>query len=177
MGAGKKLGRWLKWGFRYKYPTFLGQAPFRRTKWEEKDIAAQLEASRRLSVNAAPMALVPLDMVRQEQMAGPVVGQTPESYYKPQAPAQAYKTPDVGVATSDFAGGDLNRGIGRNRESSLPPVAEGPSPKLPARPVEAVSPVSPINEAQESIAEPAPKGPEGKLRAREDLRGNPSVGV
>ena len=137
----------------------------------------QLEAHRRLSVNAAPMGLVPLNIVGQGQMAGPVVGQTLESYYKPQAPAEAYITPGVGVATSDFAGSDLNRGIGRSRESTLPPVAEGPSPTLPARPVEAVSPVSPINEAQESIAVPAPKSPKRKERAREDLRGDPSVGL
>lgn len=174
MGAGKKLGRWLKWGFRYKYPTFLGQAPFRRTKWEEKDIAVQLEAQRRLSVNAAPMSLVPLNMVGQGQMTGPVVGQTPESYYKPQAPAQAYLTPGVGVAASDFAAGE-NRGIGRNRDSTLPSVAEGPSPTLPARPTEAVSPVSPIAPEQESTAGTAPKSPKGERRA--DLRGDPIVGA
>lgn len=63
MSAGKKLGRWLKWGFRYKYPTFLGPTPFRRTKWEEKDIVAQ----GRLSVNAASMGLSP---VGQQQLEG-----------------------------------------------------------------------------------------------------------
>lgn len=31
-----KLGRWVVWGFRYKYPTFLGTAPTRRKKWSEK---------------------------------------------------------------------------------------------------------------------------------------------
>lgn len=35
-----KLGRWLKWGFRYKYPTFLGTAPLRRKKWQDKDTPA-----------------------------------------------------------------------------------------------------------------------------------------
>ncbi|KFX95508.1 hypothetical protein V490_03812, partial [Pseudogymnoascus sp. VKM F-3557] len=37
-GFGTKLGRWLKWGFRYKYPTFLGAAPLRRRKWQDKDL-------------------------------------------------------------------------------------------------------------------------------------------
>lgn len=171
MGFGKKLGRWLKWGFRYKYPTFLGPAPFRRTKWEEKDIAAQLEANRRSSVNAAPMAQ------RHGPMANPVVGQTAESYYKPQAPAQAYMAPGVGVATDDFAQGDTtNRGIGRNRQSELPSVSEGPPLTLPARPESAVSPVSRINPEQEALAEPTLKSPKVG-RGREDLRGNPVVGV
>lgn len=32
-----KLGRWLKWGFRYDYPAFLGAAPpLKVKKWQEK---------------------------------------------------------------------------------------------------------------------------------------------
>ncbi|OBT63744.1 hypothetical protein VE03_06149 [Pseudogymnoascus sp. 23342-1-I1] len=52
-----KLGRWLKWGFRYKYPTFLGTAPLRRKKWQDKDTPAG--------------ANVPLTVAQQQQMAGP----------------------------------------------------------------------------------------------------------
>ena len=28
-----RIGRWLKWGFRFKYPPFLGDAPSRRENW------------------------------------------------------------------------------------------------------------------------------------------------
>jgi hypothetical protein len=28
-----RIGRWLKWGFRFKYPPFLGDAPSRRANW------------------------------------------------------------------------------------------------------------------------------------------------
>ncbi|KFY90269.1 hypothetical protein V498_06062, partial [Pseudogymnoascus sp. VKM F-4517 (FW-2822)] len=40
MGFFTKLGRWLKWGFRYKYPTFLGTPPLRRKRWQDKDTPA-----------------------------------------------------------------------------------------------------------------------------------------
>lgn len=38
-GFFSKFGLWLKWGFRYKYPDFLGTAPLRRRKWQDKDAA------------------------------------------------------------------------------------------------------------------------------------------
>ncbi|OBT82142.1 hypothetical protein VE02_09121 [Pseudogymnoascus sp. 03VT05] len=45
MGFFTKLGKWLKWGFRYKYPDFLGAAPSRRQKWQDKDTPVPVGAN------------------------------------------------------------------------------------------------------------------------------------
>ncbi|KFY45086.1 hypothetical protein V494_01155, partial [Pseudogymnoascus sp. VKM F-4513 (FW-928)] len=57
MGFFKKTGKWLKWGFRYKYPDFLGTAPLRRKKWQDKEDPVATAAA---AAAAAPQMTGPL---------------------------------------------------------------------------------------------------------------------
>ena len=104
---------------------------------------------------AAPAPALPLGTPLP---MGDPVSNHPNEYYAPQQPPRAHVAP--GVGSTDFA----EQG---DRNGSLPALA----------PVAQVSPVSPVEPESASKAGPAPRSPKGRGKAREDLRGNPTVGV
>lgn len=184
MGFFTKLGRWLKWGFRYKYPTFLGTPPLRRKRWQDKDTPAG--------------ANVPIG---QQQMMGPqgplpppgsmyVVGAPPPvagadaaqrgSVYPPQGwyapppldasgnpvpyqygyPPQGYPQQlQPGQAPVQGPEGGVPGAIPEGIPQSLQP-GQG-SPPLPTRPVEAH--LTPLGEESRALSTGSPVSPASGL--------------
>ncbi|OBT94494.1 hypothetical protein VE01_07193 [Pseudogymnoascus verrucosus] len=93
-GAFTKLGRWLKWGFRYKYPDFLGAAPLRRRKWQDKDTPIPVGANA-MPPMTGPMGPMPppgsmyvvgnpADVAQRGSVYPPPPGAPGGSWYAPQ---------------------------------------------------------------------------------------------
>ncbi|KFY31007.1 hypothetical protein V493_01483, partial [Pseudogymnoascus sp. VKM F-4281 (FW-2241)] len=153
-----KLGRWLKWGFRYKYPTFLGTPPLRRRKWQDKDTPTVVAAP----AMTGPMGPMPppgsMYVVgnpadaAQRGSVYPQTGAPLSGWYAPQPldangnplpgqqqypyayPPQAYQPhPQSQTGTTPTPSQDPSQ-LPDGAPPSLQPGGGGSSPPLPTRP-------------------------------------------
>lgn len=122
LGFWDKIGKWLKWGFRYKYPSFLGPAPLRRAKWDEKVIAEQAQRRASFTGNASELPLAGAPAPIYSAPAAPAVGGSGP----PQLPQMAHTAP---------AGANIDFADPRSRSLTGRPSSGGNV---------AVSPVSPM---------------------------------
>ena len=141
-----KIGRWLVWGFRYKYPTFLGTAPLRRRKWQDKDVAVVPTAPVGPLPPPGSMYVVgnPADVAQRGSVYPPAPGAPQAGWYAPQ-PVDANGNPipvqyPYGYAPQGVpaqgAPGAVPGAVPPGIPPSLQPGQQG-SPQLPTRPVEA----------------------------------------
>ncbi len=160
-GFWRAIGLWLKWGFRYKYPSFLGPAPFRRANWEDKVIAEQ--AARRASISCDPAHMESLIGGGVMPAGAPSAGPQPaEGYYAPTQSARpgAPGQPEM----AHVAPGSERRDFADNRSRSLNPVpqtgvdAGGVSHASPIeRPDAGLAPRSPNgNDTEPAVVQPDP---------------------
>ncbi|KFY82372.1 hypothetical protein V500_10588 [Pseudogymnoascus sp. VKM F-4518 (FW-2643)] len=179
MGFFLTLGRWLKWGFRYKYPTFLGTPPLRRKKWQDKDTPAgenvPITPGQQMMGPMPPpgsMYVVgnPADASQRGSVYPPPPGAPPGGWYAPQpvdangnpVPVQyqyAYQYPQQGqVPGQGPVPGDVPGAVQGGIPESLQP-GQG-SPRLPPRPEAAhLSPV----EGDRALSTGSPVSPASAL--------------
>ncbi|OBT53825.1 hypothetical protein VE04_05894 [Pseudogymnoascus sp. 24MN13] len=146
-GAFTKLGRWLKWGFRYKYPDFLGAAPLRRRKWQDKDTPIPVGADD-MPPRTGPMGPMPppgsmyvvgnpADVAQRGSVYPPPPGAPGGSWYAPQ-PVDANGNPVPMqyqyVYPPQQAYAQQGQGAPEVVPGSVPGAVSGPSSGAPSGP-------------------------------------------